>query len=127
MYFCLELINQRITDQQNKIEERIEIDKLPREMRYSSKEQQVKSINRGIYPTESEDSQNRVHEEDSEGTQRPRSRLGFRPVRLGEMPHTYRGHQQFHEVRHNAACVHHDHRLPAKVVSRDNVQSPERG
>lgn len=64
-----------------------------------------------------------MHEENSKGTQRPRSWRGLRPIRLGEMPHAYRGHQQFHEMRHDAARVYHgDHRF---VVSRGIL--PNRG
>lgn len=67
-----------------------------------------------------------MHEEDSKGTQEPHDRQGLHPVWLGEMSHAYRSYQQFHEMRHDAARAHHDHRLVANVVSLDNLRSSNR-
>lgn len=65
-----------------------------------------------------------MHEENSKGTQRPGGWRGLCPIRLGEMPHAYRGHQQLHEMRHNAARVYHDdHRFV--MTSRGDL--PNRG
>lgn len=81
---------------------------------------------KGVCLTESEDPQDRMHEEDPKGTQGPRNWQGLRPVRLGEMSHAYRGHQQFHEMRYDAARAHHDHRPVTNVVSPNNLRTSNR-